>query len=969
MKFLLGLFFLVFHICTPTYAQSVNAKILRFNPVTSLPSICKDGDMQSLTSDGKIYFCLSNTWYQLNGTTGGGLTADEVVITDGSGNLTTEATLAKIRGGTGADNSAVTFPTTGTVVTEAGTAALLNKTLAVDQNTVTTAASGNLTSTELNAALSELQTDIDTRALDSALTTHISDTTTHGTTGDIVGTSDAQTLTNKTINADNNTVSNLAHGAEVDNPSSGVHGVTGSVVGTTDTQTLSGKSFSDAVDITAGPLTVGGTTPDAASLFEVQSTTQGSIPFPKMTEAQRDAISSPPSGLCVYNTDTANVNCYDGATWGELAGGGGAGGITYWEDFQADTIANVEEDSDGPNYAGTPDASATNLSTSLETTNPLSGDNSYNLVKGTADASDQAFILQASTPDRLSTTGGETVFITFNYETDANYDNSSSGNQFAVYTYANDSGLQACNTRDVLSGSFTNNMPAAPDGGQWQCTRSLTSADTELDVLIQVVGTGTTATTMIIDRIVFGPSATVTAPIVTEYISTDCTGTHTANVAYTCFYRRVGDEMEVKADLNYSGSTTAANLVLTVPEGLSMDTSKMASGSFSNIQPVGYGTFLDSGVTVYEILVGRSSSDTTLQVYYKPTATSYAVFSNSAPVSIVSGDRMSIHYRIPITEWSQSNAVLSTTQADQAVQKAIVRTSSTTSLSNGVTTQIVNFAALEDTHGLVDAGDDEIDLLPNTCYFLAGQVRLSTTTSGNVLFQIRNSASDAIARTETAASAANSEPHLNAATLYCAGSNGDSVSIWARQASGGTETTIGSGSGVANNTFLTAYSIPNFSTFSTHGPYEVISFQSSQFNTSTAGFANGEWAQLTGNSLTLTAGTWELDGWCRWGRNGGDPGAYDGICLWAEANGNNTSTTPASIGTSGPCTIDHGGAGTQNTKYSGTGTSRWQRRDWSAAPTIITCTGSDDIYLNVLGSADNLANGALISYGTARRLK
>lgn len=100
-----------------------------------------------------------------------------------------------------------------------------------------------LAATDVKAAVDEVDGDLDT---------HIADTTAHGTTGNVVGESDTQTLTNKTIDADLNTISNLAHGAEVDNPSSGVHGVTGSIVGTTDTQTLTNKSLTQP---TIGDLT------------------------------------------------------------------------------------------------------------------------------------------------------------------------------------------------------------------------------------------------------------------------------------------------------------------------------------------------------------------------------------------------------------------------------------------------------------------------------------------------------------------------------------------------------------------------------------------------------------------------------------------------------------------------------------------------------------------------------------------
>lgn len=83
-------------------------------------------------------------------------------------------------------------------------------------------------------------------ALDEAYTNlvnHAAATSTHGVSGAIVGTTDTQTLSGKSISGLTNTVTNMRHGTEVDNPSSGVHGVVGNVVGTTDTQSLSNKTL------------------------------------------------------------------------------------------------------------------------------------------------------------------------------------------------------------------------------------------------------------------------------------------------------------------------------------------------------------------------------------------------------------------------------------------------------------------------------------------------------------------------------------------------------------------------------------------------------------------------------------------------------------------------------------------------------------------------------------------------------
>lgn len=72
-----------------------------------------------------------------------------------------------------------------------------------------------------------------------------------------------------------------------------------------------------------GTLGIGTAAPVASALLEMVSTAKGFL-GPRMTTTQRDAISTPATGLLVYNTTTNAYNVYNGTSWVAVGSGGGS---------------------------------------------------------------------------------------------------------------------------------------------------------------------------------------------------------------------------------------------------------------------------------------------------------------------------------------------------------------------------------------------------------------------------------------------------------------------------------------------------------------------------------------------------------------------------------------------------------------------------------------------------------------------
>ena len=157
---------------------------------------------------------------------------------------------------------------------------LTNKTISADNNTISGIAASSF-------VLSNSSGNLDGTAAQKAIPS-----------GAVVGTSDTQTLTNKTISVDDNTVSGIAASSFVLSNSSGnIDGAasrkaipSGVVVGTSDTQTLTNKRVTQrviAAGSTSGTITPTGDTADVFTMLGLTGSVTIAVPSGTPTDGQK----------------------------------------------------------------------------------------------------------------------------------------------------------------------------------------------------------------------------------------------------------------------------------------------------------------------------------------------------------------------------------------------------------------------------------------------------------------------------------------------------------------------------------------------------------------------------------------------------------------------------------------------------------------------------------------------------------
>ncbi len=446
---------------------------------------------------------------------------------------------------------------------------------------------------------------------------------------------------------------------------------------------------------TKGSSTIGEkSTAAASSVLDVRSTTKGML-TPRMTTSQRTSISTPATGLLVYDTDTKTFWQYNATSWVEVGSGGG-GGRNYLE-------ANPDAETDTTGWVTYADAAG---STPVDGTG---GSPASTWDRTTLDplAETGSFLFTKSAANRQ----GEGVSFDFTIEREDR------GKVLQIdYTFEIPSGTYATGDLAWYIFDVTNSRLIQPSAYQVEkvgisshaqpLTFQTSSDSTSYRLILHVATTSASAYTAKFDSLKIGPQNQAQGPPVTNWTAYTPTvsalsGTLT-NFTVTGYWRQTGDTADYRIKLVFNGAVgTWSQPIFSLPTGHTVDVTKIPGGS-TDFRNYARGRLVDSSPgNNYE---ASSLLYTTTQVLVQyPNVASHTgaapivpgAITQLVPFTWATTDAIDIEFnRVPIVGWS-SNTVVSSS----ANTRPVVVTANAPNAGSHSSETIIAFTELTDSHG------------------------------------------------------------------------------------------------------------------------------------------------------------------------------------------------------------------------------------------------------------------------------
>lgn len=700
------------------------------------------GDLEVTSGDGKLNYHNGTTSSPVVTEAHSATLSNKIIDTASSNTLKVNGNTLSASAGT----ATVTVPnSTDTLVGRATTDTLTNKTIDGDNNTLQ------------DVGISSLKTvlaDADKVIRRDAAGAIISGNAVPNSSA-LVTTDSSSTLTNKTIDGDNNTIQDVGisslktelsdankaiirdgSGAIVSDYIADANVKTGAAIarskiasGTVDHVIINSGTgaLSSEAQLAISRGGTGQSTQTAAFNALSPLTTAGDVIVHNGTNNVRLARGTDGQVLVVDNNQTNKLK------WTTLQQGA-KNYIIYgtFENNDASTgwslsHSTLDSTTKMPNQASASWTSAAGtLSKSIAGSGQLAGAYSLSLASSVATTAGDMLVTDALTLDLEAQASVQTFSFFYKVTSGAANGNFSgtSSNSIGVAIYVVDGAFAG--TWIDPAGRY--NIAQSSGVGKASGTFQMPSDATQVRLAVYFPNASSGAITVYLDDFVLGPQVVQYGAPVTDWVSFTPTGSWTTNTTYTGVYRRVGDSLEGQVDVTLSGAPNAVALSLNLPSGFSIDPNKITNTTSGN-SLFGHARLRDASGSGR--ILGDVSYNTSTQLYVfalTSGSNAEAVVTATYPITFAAGDNITINYKVPILGWSST--VQMSNDTDTRVVAANYNRSSGTQALTAQVTDISFPNSLQDTHSAWNGTQFTAPISGFYCF--DGSIQISTQTAGSV---------------------------------------------------------------------------------------------------------------------------------------------------------------------------------------------------------------------------------------------